>query len=187
MGTDGQGATVLVVDDEEAVADAFTAQLETQYDVRTAYGGTAALEKVDEQVDVVLLDRRMPDLTGDDVLDTIREREVGCRVVMVTAVDPDFDIVDMPFEDYLRKPVDRAELLSAIENQLAAESYDEQLDEFLELNTKMRLLEQEKPAQELEEEPAVAEMEERAEELKSELDETVMQFEDSATAFKDLV
>jgi CheY-like chemotaxis protein len=187
MGTDGQGATVLVVDDESAVADAYTAQLDTRYDVRTAYGGEEALETVDESVDVVLLDRRMPDLTGDAVLDHIREREMDCRVVMVTAVDPDFDILDMPFEDYLCKPVDRSDLIDAIETQLAADSYDEQVDEFLELNTKIGLLQEEKPARALEDEPEVQQMQERAEELKSDLDETVMQFDDAAHAFKDLV
>lgn len=187
MGTDGQGATVLVVDDERAVADAYAAQLDTQYDVRKAYGGEAALETVDDAVDVVLLDRRMPDLTGDEVLDEIKDQGIDCRVVMVTAVDPDFDILDMPFEDYLRKPVGRSDLLTAIDNQLAAEEYDEQLDEFLELNTKLGLLQQEKTAKAIEEEPDVQKIQERAEELKADLDETVMQFEDSATAFKDLV
>jgi DNA-binding NtrC family response regulator len=187
MGTDGQAATVLVVDDETAVADAYAAQLETRYDVRTAYGGEEAFEIVDESVDVVLLDRRMPDLTGDEVLDRIREQDIGCRVVMVTAVDPDFDILDMPFEDYLCKPVDRSDLTDAIETQLAADSYDEQVDEFLELNTKIGLLREEKPAKALEEEPEMQEMQERAEDLKADLDETVMQFDDPAHAFKDLV
>jgi DNA-binding response OmpR family regulator len=36
----------------------------------------------------VLLDRRMPGLSGDNALNRIREREYDCRVAMVTAVDP---------------------------------------------------------------------------------------------------
>ena len=77
------------------------------HDVRTAYGGEEALEKADEDVDLVFLDRQMPDMSGDDVLERVRERGLDCRVVMVTAVDPDFDIVEMPFDDYLTKPVMR--------------------------------------------------------------------------------
>ena len=187
MGADESAATVLVVDDESAVADAYTAQLDTEYDVRTAYDGSEALEVVDETTDVVLLDRRMPALSGDEVLDEIRNRGLDCRVIMVTAVDPDFDIVEMPFEDYLQKPVDRGDLYGAIERQLTVEEYDEQFEEFLELNTKVGLLEEQKPPQELAESDSVQEMKERAERLKEDLDRTVMDFEDPETAFQNLV
>ncbi|MXR52494.1 response regulator [Halovenus sp. WSH3] len=187
MGAAEDDTTVLVVDDETAVADAYTAQLQREYDVRTAYGGEEALDAVDSSVDVVLLDRRMPVISGDEVLDEIRERELDCRVIMVTAVDPDFDIVEMPFEDYLQKPVDRDDLHDAIQNQLAASEYDEQVDEFLELNTKIGLLEEEKPTQELEESEEVQQIKERAESLKDDLDETVMEFDEPAEAFQNLV
>ena len=187
MGAAEEDTTVLVVDDETAVADAYTAQLQREYNVRTAYGGEKALDAVDNSVDIVLLDRRMPVKSGDDVLDEIRERDLDCRVVMVTAVDPDFDIVDMPFEDYLQKPVDREDLHGAIEDQLAASEYDEQVSEFLELNTKIGLLEEEKPRQELEESEDVQAIKERAETLKDDLDETVMEFDEPADAFQKLV
>ena len=187
MGAAEEDTTVLVVDDETAVADAYTAQLQRDYDVRTAYGGEEALDAVDSQVEVVLLDRRMPAISGDEVLDEIRERDLDCRVIMVTAVDPDFDIVDMPFEDYLQKPVDRDDLHTAIQNQLAASEYDEQVDEFLELNTKIGLLEEEKPTQELEQSEDVREIKERAEDLKEDLDETVMEFDEPSEAFQNLV
>jgi len=180
-------ATVLVVDDETAVADAYTAQLQQQYDVRTAYGGEEALDAVDATVDVILLDRRMPSLSGDDVLDEIKSREINCRVIMVTAVDPDFDIVDMPFGDYLQKPVDREDLHTAIQNQLAATEYDEQVDKYLELNTKIGILEEEKSSQELEESEEIQRIRERAEDLKEDLDETVMEFDEPAEAFQNLV
>ncbi len=179
--------TVLVVDDEKAVADAYTAQLEASYQVRTAYSGEQALELVDESVDVLLLDRRMPSMSGDEVLETVQTRQIECRVIMVTAVDPDFDIVDMPFEDYLQKPVDKTDLVSAIERQIKASSYDERFDEFLELNTKIGLLEEEKTTQELRSSQDLQEIKQRAETLKADLDETVMGFEESETAFKDLV
>jgi len=187
MGSNEREPTVLVVDDENAVADAYTAQLRSEYDTRTAYGGDEALETVDDDVDVVLLDRRMPDTPGDEVLDEIRERGLSCRVIMVTAVDPDFDIVEMPFEDYLQKPAGRDELIGAIEQQLRAREYDEQFTEYLELTTKVGLLEEQKSRQEIENADEVQEMKARAEELKSNLDQTVGEFEDSQTAFQDLL
>ncbi|PSP15165.1 DNA-binding protein, partial [Halobacteriales archaeon QH_10_67_13] len=87
-------ATVLVVDDERDVADAYAAQLEEEFIVMTAYGGQQALDWIDASVDVVLLDRRMPDISGDEVLEKIHGRDLQARVAMVTAVDPDFDIID---------------------------------------------------------------------------------------------
>jgi len=180
-------ATLLVVDDEEAVADAYTAQLEARYDTRTAYSGEAALAAVDDDVDVVLLDRRMPDRSGDEVLARIRERGVGCRVVMVTAVDPDFDIVDMPFEDYLQKPASRDELFDVIEQQLTASEYDQRVTEYIEVTTKLGLLEREKSTVELEGDEDVERLRDRAEQLQAELDDVVAEFEEPEDAFRDLL
>jgi len=59
-------ATVLVVDDEPDVADAYAAQLQNEFIVSTAYGGQEALDKIDDSVNVVLLDRRMPGISGDE-------------------------------------------------------------------------------------------------------------------------
>jgi len=187
MGSSADDATVLIVDDEEAVADAYTAQLAETYATRTAYGGEQALELVDDEVDVVLLDRRMPDASGDEVLECIRERGLDCRVIMVTAVDPDFDIVDMPFEDYLQKPAGREELVGAIEQQLRASEYDQRITEFIEVTTKLGLLEREKPARELEDDEDIERLRRRSEELQSELDDAVLEFEDPTDAFRDLL
>lgn len=90
-----QSGRVLVVDDEEAVADLYAARLESEHDVITAYDGERALEVVDDNIDVVFLDRQMPGCPGDEVLDVVDERDLDCRVVMVTAVDPGFDILEM--------------------------------------------------------------------------------------------
>jgi len=187
MESSSSDATVLVVDDERAVADAYTAQLREEYETRTAYSGDGALETVDEGVDVVLLDRRMPDRSGDEVLERIRDRGLDCRVIMVTAVDPDVDIVEMPFEDYLRKPAGREELLSAIEQQLRAAQYDERITELIELTTKLDLLERGASPRELDATEEVEKLRERIEELRAELDEAVEGFDDSKAAFEDLL
>jgi DNA-binding response OmpR family regulator len=142
MTGDGAGrGRLAVVDDEERVAEAYEAMLATEYDVVRAHGGEAALEVVDESVDVVLLDRRMPDLNGDEVLERLRERPSDVRVVMVTAVDPGEDILDMPFDDYLYKPVDAETLRAAVDQQFEAIEYGDQVDEFLEKTAKLGVLE----------------------------------------------
>jgi DNA-binding response OmpR family regulator len=184
MGTDD--ATVLIVDDEREVADVYALRLRDSYDTMTAYGGEDALETVDEDVDIVLLDRRMPDISGDEVLESIRERGLSCRVIMITAVNPDFDILDMAFDDYLCKPVEKADLEAAIDQQLTARRYDERLSEYMNVTSKLALLEGEKTSDRLDEDGDVEALRERAAELREELDEALAEFDDIDAAFREV-
>ncbi len=177
---------MLIVDDEAEVADVYALRLRDEYDTETAYGGEEALEAVDESVDVVLLDRRMPQVSGDEVLSTIRERGLDTRVVMITAVDPDFDIVDMPFDDYLCKPVQKDDLVAAIEQQLTASRYDDRLTEYLEVSSKIALLEAEKTEAELDDSDEVGRLRERAESLRDEMDDALAEFDDFQAAFNEI-
>lgn len=129
--------SVLMVDDEKRVADAYALRLEDVADVTVAYGGEEALDTVDDghPPDVVLLDRHMPGLSGDEVLDRLRERELRTRVIMVTAIDPDLGVLDMPFDDYLSKPVEREDLLAAVDQQCQVLAY-ELLGEYFQLESK---------------------------------------------------
>jgi CheY-like chemotaxis protein len=129
--------SVLMVDDEKRVADAYALRLEDVADVTVAYGGEEALEAVDDghPPDVVLLDRHMPGLSGDEVLDRLRERELRTRVIMVTAIDPDLGVLDMPFDDYLSKPVEREDLYAAVDQQCQVLAYD-LLGEYFQLESK---------------------------------------------------
>ncbi|UHH26428.1 response regulator [Halobacterium noricense] len=134
---------VLVVDDEKDLADLFTAWLSADYTVRTAYSGQSALDSLDDSIDVVLLDRRMPDLSGDAVLAEVRERGLDCRVAMVTAVDPDFDIVEMGFDAYLTKPVTSDDIHDVVETLLARKHHDAAVQRYFQLVTKRAALEAE--------------------------------------------
>jgi DNA-binding response OmpR family regulator len=179
-------AAVLVVDDEEEVADVYALRLRDNYETRVAYGGEDALETIDVDVDVVLLDRRMPDRSGDEVLAEIRERGYDCRVIMLTAVDPGLDIVDMPFDDYLCKPVEKDDLVAAIDQQLTIQRYDDRLSEYFELTSKVALLESELSSQELADSEELTRLRERAESLRAEIDETLDEFDDIDRAFQDV-
>jgi DNA-binding response OmpR family regulator len=124
---------VLVVDDDQALADTCEYWLREEYEVRVAYGGREALERVDDDVDVVLLDRRMPDLSGDEVLEAIDDRGLDCRIAMMTAVAPDTDIVEMPFDEYLVKPVDEGSVTETVEELLVRAEFDERIREYFAL------------------------------------------------------
>jgi DNA-binding response OmpR family regulator len=181
-------ATVLVVDDEPDVADAYAAQLETEYIVSTAYGGQEALDKIDDAVDIVLLDRRMPGISGDEVLAKIRKRDLHIRVAMVTAVDPDFDIIEMPFDDYVIKPVSRDDLFETIKRLLACSEYEQQLRRYYALTAKHATLMANKPESELQQSEQFEQLETEMAEMREGLDETIAEFDDDdfAAAFRDL-
>ncbi|QSG15497.1 response regulator transcription factor [Halapricum desulfuricans] len=178
----GDTQTVLVVDDEPDVADAYAAQLREQYTVRTAYSGQKALDAIDETIDVVLLDRRMPEMSGDEVLRTLRSDGIETRVAMVTAVDPDFDIIEMPFDDYLTKPVSRSELFETVRRLLTCAKYDEQFQQFYSLTSKLATLQANKSQSTLAESEEYAELTERREAVREHLDETLSEFNDDAFA-----
>jgi DNA-binding response OmpR family regulator len=145
---DGQLPAVLMVDDEREVADAYALRLEGLCDVKTVYDGETALEHVKEHpVDVLLLDRHMPGLSGDEVLAELDGRSFDGRVIMVTAIDPGFDVLDMPFDDYLCKPLEREDLRTAVTQQCTVLGY-ETLGEYFGVESKRSVLEAELPADE---------------------------------------
>ncbi|GAB3693563.1 HalX domain-containing protein [Halorubrum pallidum] len=141
MSGDETPPTVLAVDDEADLAELYRVYLDGPYDVRIATGGEEALSKMDDSVEVVLLDRRMPDMSGHEVLDRIRNAGYKARVAMLTAVEPDVDIVDMPFDDYKTKPVTKEDILTLVEVLLHRANFDERSQEFFALASKKAALE----------------------------------------------
>jgi len=139
--TTAEKATVLIVEDQSELADAYTAILSLDYEVKTAYSGDEALELVDETVDVVLLDRRMPGMAGDEVLARLKKQGITAKVAMLTAVEPDTDIVEMPFDDYRTKPINNNELQGLVETLLRWAEYDKHSQRFFRLAAKKKALE----------------------------------------------
>ena len=169
--------TVLIVEDEKHLADLYTDYLDDWYDVRTAYSGEEGLEMLAEEIDVVLLDRRMPVVSGNEVLAEIEERGLPCRVAMVTAVNPDFDIIEMGVDDYLVKPVTREELSEVVDRLHKIATYNEQLQALTTRKLKRNVLQVEKTQAELEASQRyrelrseIADIEERVDELATDLD-----------------
>ncbi|WP_227134703.1 response regulator [Halorubellus salinus] len=155
---------VLMVDDEKTVADAYALRLEDVADVSVAHSGTEALDALDEGrvPDVVLLDRHMPEMSGDEVLERIRDRDLETRVIMVTAIDPGLGVLDMPFDDYLSKPVDREDLLAVVDQQCQVLAY-ELLGEYFSLESTRAVVDAQLPARPVEDDGELADLESRLE------------------------
>jgi DNA-binding response OmpR family regulator len=169
----GTQPVVLVVDDDRALADTCEYWLREEYDVRVAYGGKQALEQVDAEVDVVLLDRRMPDLSGDEVLDAIDDRGLDCRVAMMTAVAPDTDIVEMPFDEYLVKPVDEESVTETVEELLVRAEFDERIREYFALASTEAVLD----GREVRDPDALDELTDRVRDLRAERESEIRERE----------
>ncbi|WP_299236834.1 response regulator [Natronomonas sp.] len=170
--------TVLVVEDERALIELYVRWLENDYTVLTATGGEEALEQFDERVDVVLLDRLMPGMSGDEALEEIRGRSSDCKVAMVTAVEPDFDVISMGFDDYLTKPVEREEMVETIQRLLSRSEFDGIEQELYALSSKQAALRASKPKEELDDNEEFQRLQERIQQLRDELDATLPGMED---------
>lgn len=144
-----QAPTVLAVDDDEKLLETYRMWLDADYDLRLAAGGEEALDLLDEEVRVVLLDRLMPGMSGDEVLERIRESGHGCRVAMITAVEPDFDVAEMPFDAYVPKALDRETVVRTVERLVARAEYDEVVREHYAVAEKLATIESQKPDAEL--------------------------------------
>ncbi|MEF8821451.1 MAG: response regulator [Halovenus sp.] len=170
-------ASVLIIEDETELADMYAAYLPDDYDVEIADGGEAGLETLDDEYDLVLLDRRMPVVSGNEVLAAIEKRNLDCRVAMVTAVNPDFDIIDLRIDDYLVKPVTRAELTETVRRLLKLDEYNDRVNDLTSKKLKRNVLEVEKTQAELADNPEferlnreIADLEQEVDELATELD-----------------
>ena len=120
----GSNGSILVVDDEADTVDLIRLTLETAgFTVHQALDGASAIRMIQDEVyDVVLLDIMMPDISGFDVLQQLRNQGVEVPpVVFLTARKQAEDKQtgqDMGASDYLTKPATRGELLDAIHHAL---------------------------------------------------------------------
>ena len=110
--------TVLIVDDDRAMVGTVAALLGDEgYDLVTAYDGEQALRRHSEDPpDLVILDRRLPRMDGDEVCRRIRATS-DTPVLMLTGekgADERARLIDLGADDYLEKPFSKKELLARV-------------------------------------------------------------------------
>jgi len=116
------GARILVVEDEESLADSVRYNLEREgYAVAVATDGRRALERFrTDPPALVILDLMLPEISGLDVCRTIRT-ESDIPIIMVTAKDSEADKVtglELGADDYVTKPFSMRELVSRVRANL---------------------------------------------------------------------
>jgi len=122
MTTGGAVARILVVEDEESLADTVRYNLEREgYSVAVASDGREALDRFrSESPSLVILDLMLPEMSGLDVCRQIRQMS-DVPIIMVTAKDLEADKVsglELGADDYVTKPFSVRELVSRVRAHL---------------------------------------------------------------------
>jgi DNA-binding NtrC family response regulator len=117
-------SSILVVDDEEALRSVLGNELINEgYEVRTASDGDEAIAELNKAVfDLVLLDIKMPRVSGFEVLKHIREHSSRTKVVMLTGFADLKNAIEskkLGADDFVSKPYDLVDLLTTIERVLS--------------------------------------------------------------------
>ncbi|GAA5061318.1 DNA-binding response OmpR family regulator [Thermocatellispora tengchongensis] len=108
---------VLVIEDEKVIADGIAEWLRREaFAVDVVYDGGAAQERLGvNEYDVVVLDRDVPVVHGDEVCRSIAEARAGARVLMLIAAGRVRDrVAGVPADDYLPKPFSMLELSARV-------------------------------------------------------------------------
>ena len=110
---------ILVVEDEEALADALSEILKrNKYSVDTVYDGEDGLDYgLTDIYDCIILDIMLPRMNGIDVLKCLRKRKISTPVLLLTAKSDTEDKInglDSGADDYLTKPFISGELLARV-------------------------------------------------------------------------
>ena len=117
------GERVLIVEDEKLLVMTLRERLRREgYRVQDANTGQAALDLIrEDEPDLILLDYRLPDMTGIDVLRQIRELELDTTTILLTAyssIGSAVEAMKLGAHDYLNKPVDYDDLMATIAKAL---------------------------------------------------------------------
>lgn len=120
---------ILVVEDEEALASGIRDALShAGYDADIAHDGNGALEKISQDsFDLVVLDIMLPGKNGLDVLRELREKRHDVRIVMLTALADEADVVrgfELGADDYMPKPFSPRELVARVNAQFRRREMD---------------------------------------------------------------
>ncbi|MDF2937438.1 MAG: response regulator with CheY-like receiver domain and winged-helix DNA-binding domain [Paenibacillaceae bacterium] len=124
---------ILVVDDEQPIADILKFNLEKEgYAVTCAYDGVKAVEAaLSEDHDLILLDLMLPLKDGLDVCREVRAKK-NTPIIMLTAKDSEVDKVlglEMGADDYVTKPFSTRELLARVKAHLRRTNAAAQIQE----------------------------------------------------------
>ncbi|MDG5814380.1 diguanylate cyclase [Chitinispirillales bacterium ANBcel5] len=116
--------TILIVDDEELVCQLLKTTLSSSYKVMTCNTGSEAIALIEKHYfDVVIVDLKLPDMPGTEIIGYAKNRDEFCEVIMITGhatVDSATTALNMGAVSYLTKPFEIEDLLLQVEKAVAS-------------------------------------------------------------------
>ena len=142
-------------------------------------GETATVLVVDD-------DPLLADLTGEWVREKWNCETVNDGTTALEVVEDGFDVVELPFDDYLKKPIDRPTLQEKVEALLLRRTYHPEIREFFASVAKLELLKTSMPAAELADDERYLRLKARAVELRQASDAILGEATEHVAGFNDV-
>jgi len=150
----GKHARILIVDDDESIGKVLATILEDEgYTVDIAENGEKAIKKSEEEFyNLALIDIRLPDMEGIELLTKVRDTTPKMRKIIITgypSIQNAIEAVNRGADAYIVKPFDMDKVLATIKEQLKLQEEEkrysqEKVTEYIQ--TRIRELEEEKEA-----------------------------------------
>ena len=131
---------VLIIEDESMVAELYMNYLSEDYDARYYMSAEEALSSITNEETITILDRRLPNISGDEVAAQLKTQIDTCLILAVSGVEPSESITELPIDDYLQKPVQQDELLSRLSNLELRLGLPPKEQQYLAVRSKQRAL-----------------------------------------------
>ena len=183
--SDTDSGVVLLVEDNPERATTYGRWL-SDYEVRRAESTAGALDALDSTVDVVVIERELPDGSGDDLLAEIHEREEAYQLLLLAEDDPGFESIELGFDAYLSRPLERGDLLETVEQLFGRLDLGGEMREFYSLQARRGALEAAFSQAELDDSVAYRTLVDRIESHEQTVDDSLGDM-DSDEAFVDAV
>lgn len=164
--------TIVLADDDDRLVEMHTNWL-SEFEIKTATDGKTARDALDETVDVLITDRRMPELSGEELAQYVATSGYDCRTVFVSSVGPDQSLCSVPFDGYVQKPAAPEKLQTVIDDVVARKSQPPKVREFESLQARIELFESQLPKERRKETEAYRNLCDRLLTLDRELDQSM--------------
>ncbi|MBJ6138927.1 sigma-54-dependent transcriptional regulator [Marinobacter litoralis] len=126
--------SVLLIEDSPSNAMVYQSYLQSDYAVRVAHTGAEALEHLaNHDFDVLITDVRLPDMSGLNILDKVKNDRPLLPVIVITAhgsVDMVVDAMHRGASDFISKPFDKARLAVTLSNILKKQKLEEVVQQY---------------------------------------------------------
>lgn len=106
---------VLIADDDDALRETIKIWLSDEgWEVLEAVNGQEVLEKLDDSIIVLLLDRHMPQISGPEVIEQLDKTAFHGTVVVMSAYEPDTHLNENDVDKYITKPIEHDQFVSEL-------------------------------------------------------------------------